>query len=70
MKDKPIKEVVPEDKMRRYLEYFKGRKTSILCDCGKTVEVEMTPYFYDRTENDVYLASICPECGDLIITKE
>lgn len=24
----------------------------------------------DEDENDVYFASLCPECGDLIITKE
>jgi predicted RNA-binding Zn-ribbon protein involved in translation (DUF1610 family) len=34
------------------------------------VEISLTPYYYDEEENDVYFASLCPECGELIITKE
>ena len=71
MKDKEKHmSVLSEQKMKTYLEYFKDKKFSIFCDCGKIVEVELVPYYYDEEENDVYLASICPNCGNLIITKE
>lgn len=63
--------VIPEDKMRRYLNYCKDKKVNVLCDCcNKAVEVSITPYFYDKQENDVYFASLCPECGDLLVIKE
>lgn len=62
--------IVPEDKMKVYMNYMKGKKYQTLCDCGKEIEIECTPYYYDKEENDVYFASLCPECGKLIITKE
>ena len=62
--------VIPEDKMKRYMEWCKGKTSTVLCGCGKTVEVTLTPYYYDKENNDVYFASLCPECGELIITKE
>ena len=68
---KMIKQVViPEDKMKRYMEWCKGKTPTILCDCGQIVKVTLTPYYYDEENNDVYFASLCPECGELIITKE
>lgn len=62
--------VIPEDKMKRYLAWCKGKASTVICDCGKIVEVSLTPYYYDEDENDVYFSSLCPECGELIITKE
>lgn len=62
--------IIPEEKMKRYLEWCKEYVCSVFCDCGKTVKVKLSPYFYDEENNDVYFASICPECGALIITKE
>lgn len=63
--------VIPEDKMKQYMKWCKGKTSTILCsDCGKVVEVTLTPYYYDDENNDVYFASLCPECGELIITKE
>ena len=62
--------VIPEDKMKRYLLWCKGKKSTVACDCGNVVEIELTPYFYDKEENDVYFAAVCPKCGELIITKE
>lgn len=62
--------VISEDKMRRYLAYCKDKTSSVLCECGKTVTISFTPYFYDEKDNDVYFASLCPNCGKLIITKE
>ena len=68
---KAIKQVViPEDKMKRYLKWCQGKKSTVVCDCGKIVEVKLTPYFYNEEENDVYFVSLCPKCGELIITKE
>ena len=35
---KAIKQVViPEDKMKRYMEWCKGKTSTVLCDCGETV---------------------------------
>ena len=65
--------ILPEEKMQSYLKYCKEKsyKSSVICDkCQKIVEVEETPYYYDKDENDVYFASLCPNCGKLIITKE
>lgn len=62
--------VIPEDKMKRYMAWCKDKTLTILCDCGEQVEITLSPYFYDEKENDVYFASLCPKCGELIITKE
>jgi len=69
---KAIKQVViPEDKMKRYMEWCKGKTSTVFCcDCKKLVEITLTPYYYDEENNDVYFVSLCPECGELIITKE
>jgi hypothetical protein len=64
--------VIPEEKMKVYLKWCKEQKSSseTFCDCGKIVKIELTPYFYDEENNDVYFASICPNCGELIIIEE
>ena len=62
--------IIPEEKLKSYLKWCEGKTSSVFCDCGKTVEVPLTPYFYDEENNDVYFAALCPECGDLIIIKE
>ena len=62
--------VVPKETMKRYMKWCQGKTSTVACDCGKIVEVKLTPYYYDKEENDVYFASLCPECGELIIVKE
>lgn len=62
--------VIPEKKMQSYLKYCKDNPCTVICGCGNCVEVNITPYFYDKENCDVYFASICPNCGELIITKE
>lgn len=62
--------VIPEDKMKQYLQWCKNKTSNVVCDCGNIVEVNITPYFYDEKNNDVYFASLCPKCGELLITKE
>lgn len=64
--------IIPEEKMTHYIKYCNTKKEStVFCDiCKKIVEIKQYPYFYDAEENDVYFASVCPECGEFIITKE
>lgn len=62
--------VIPERKMKSYIKYCKNHSCTIICDCGKCVKVNVTPYFYDEDENDIYFAAVCPNCGELMITKE
>ena len=62
--------VIPKNKMKRYMAWCQDTTPTVFCNCGKIVEVSLTPYYYDEKENDVYFASLCPECGELIITKE
>jgi hypothetical protein len=62
--------VIPKEKMKQYMKWCQNETSTVVCNCGKIVEVKLTPYFYDEEENDVYFASLCPKCGELIITKE
>lgn len=65
------KRVIPEDRIAPYLKYCKDNPVTTICStCEKLVEINLSPYFYDKDENDVYFASVCPNCGDLIIIKE
>ena len=59
------------EKMQRYLAYCKKNKeNTTVCDCGKLVNIEITPWYYDDENNDVYFAGLCPKCGKLIEIKE
>ena len=51
-------EIIPEDKMKQYLAWCKDKTSTVVCDCGKTVKVTLTPYYYDEENNDVYFASL------------
>lgn len=63
--------IIPEDKLKRYLEWCEENTSLVQCDCDNIpVTVKLYPYYYDEENNDVYFASICPNCGKLIITKE
>lgn len=67
--------IVPlsEERMASYIAYCLGREDDD-CNCptcGKHVTgLRLFPYYYDRENNDVYFASVCPECGKIIISKE
>lgn len=62
--------IIPKGKLKAYMAWYKDKTITVGCNCGKTVEVSFIPYYYDEKENDIYFASLCPECGELIITKE
>jgi hypothetical protein len=65
--------IIPEEKMPHYIKYCnsKEKESTVFCDiCKKIVGIKQYPNFYDAEENDVYFASVCPECGEFIITKE
>ena len=64
---------LPEERMASYIAYCLGREDDdcICPTCGKHVTgLRLFPYYYDRDNNDVYFASVCPECGKIIISKE
>lgn len=71
--------ILPEDKMAKYIKYCQDKQKNqgnipTMCgcpNCNKIVkEGPLFPYFYDEENNDVYFASLCPECGGLMISKE
>lgn len=62
--------IIPEEKMKSYMEYCKDNTATIMCDCGEIVNVTLSPYFYDEDEKDVYFAALCPKCGELMVIKE
>lgn len=65
--------ILPEAKMARYIKYClnKEDETCQCPACNKIVGgVRSFPYYYDDENNDVYFASRCPECGELMISKE
>lgn len=64
---------LPEERMASYIAYCLGREDDDgnCPTCGKYVTgLRLFPYYYDRENNDVYFASVCPECGKIIISKE
>ena len=68
-------DIVPlqEERMVCYINYCLRREDDEChCPtCGKYVTgLRLFPYYYDRKNNDVYFASVCPECGKIIISKE
>lgn len=73
--EQPEVDIVPlqEEKMVCYINYCLQREDDecICPNCGKYVTgLRLFPYYYDRENNDVYFASVCPECGKIIISKE
>lgn len=63
--------IIPQEKYKHYLtNCLKQPPSKVICECGKIVNVKYYPYCYDEENNDVYFGSICPQCGELIITRE
>jgi len=64
---------LPEERMVSYIAYCLRREDDD-CNCptcGKHVTgLRYFPYYYDRENNDVYFATVCPKCGKIIISKE
>lgn len=64
---------LPEGRMVSYINYCLHHEDDEgnCPTCGKYVTgLRLFPYYYDRENNDVYFASVCPECGKIIISKE
>ena len=60
---------IPEEKLKHYIEHI--LICNIVCDCGKLIkDCRAYPYAYDMANNDVIFASKCPECGNIIYTRE
>ena len=60
---------IPEEKLKRYIEYI--LICNIMCDCGELIkDCRAYPYAYDMENNDMIFASKCPECGNIIFTRE
>lgn len=65
--------ILPEDRMASYIKYCLERDDDeCQCpSCDKHVTgLRLFPYFYDKANNDVYFATVCPECNNIIISKE
>ena len=72
---KPV--IIPEEKLAAYIKYCQQKnnsqdKAQCYCPaCNSIVdEGPLFPYFYDEENNDVYFASLCPKCGEVLICKE
>ena len=60
---------IPEEKLKRYIELNITFNTR--CECGELLcGCKAYPYAYDMENNDVIFASKCPECGNIIFTRE
>lgn len=69
--DRRHETVIPEKKMIDYIKYCSGKKNHVMCCfCDFRGDVQIVPYYFDETENDVYFASVCPKCGKLMLIKE
>lgn len=63
--------IIPPKKMAEYIKWLENNEEcTTICSCGSVVIVKIFPYYYDEENNDVYFASVCPRCGELILTKE
>ncbi len=67
--------VIPEDKLRGYIDFCERKNASggveAFCQtCGKPVRMNIHPYAYDPEDNEVLFASVCPQCGTVILTRE
>jgi hypothetical protein len=61
-------ELIPEEKLKRYLKKFPT--STVICNCGKINTTMFIPYAYDRDNNDVIYVGKCEKCGELLFTKE
>lgn len=69
--------IIPEKRMIKYIQYLQKTEEehkdfiSSCPTCGQQSKgLREYPYFYDATYNDVYFASVCPHCGEIMISKE
>lgn len=61
--------VIPAERLRVALKNI-NQSTSVCPHCGKIVTATDYPYAYDPEENDIHYASICPECKNIMFSKD
>ena len=68
--------LIPEAKLKAYLRHCESVNeesggVSLFCEkCGQVRTMKIHPYAYNRENNDIVFASVCPQCGELYFTKE
>lgn len=65
-------ELIPDDRLSDVLKYVEeSNEGEMIChNCESIISVKLHPYAYDAENNDVVYASRCPNCGEILYSKD
>ena len=74
MENKGMKELelIPEDRLSGILEYIEESNAidSICPKCRAYISIKFYPYAHDSENNDIVYVSKCPNCGEILFSRD
>lgn len=65
-------ELIPDDRLSDVLKYVEeSNESELIClNCKSIISTKLHPIAYDAENNEVVYASRCPNCGEILYTKD
>lgn len=65
-------EVIPDDRLSDVLKYVEeSNESELIClNCESIISTKHYPYAYDSENNDVVYVSRCPNCGEILYSRD
>lgn len=65
-------ELIPDNRLSDVLKYVEeSNESELIClNCESIISTKLHPYAYDAENNEVVYASRCPNCGEILYSKD
>ncbi len=65
-------ELIPDNRLSNMIEYIEESKAfNTFCSkCESYISIKSYPYAYDSENNDIIYISKCPNCGEILYSKD
>lgn len=65
-------ELIPDNRLSDVLKYVEeSNRSEMIChNCESIISIKLHPYAYDAENNDVVYVSRCPNCGEILYSKD
>lgn len=64
--------IIPEERLSDILECIeKSNESEMIClNCESIIPIKLHPYAYDAENNEVVYSSRCPNCGEVLYSRD
>lgn len=71
-KEKKELELIPDDRLSEVLKYVEeSNESELIClNCESIISTKLHPIAYDAENNEVVYASRCPNCGEILYSRD